>query len=174
MQRGMDTVSQRMIGAAMLNPQAYEAVERDVGANKTALIIVVASAIFAGIGSLTDNGLGGLIGGVAAAIVSWVLYAIAAYLIGTKVFKTSATESTLGECLRTLGFAQVPAFFLILSGIPLLGALIGIIVFIWILATTVVALRQALDFSSTGRAIITAVVSWIVYIIPYAILVALI
>lgn len=173
MQRGMDTVSQRMIGAAMLNPAAYEAVERDVKANKTALFIVIGTAIFAGIGGLTSDGLGGLIGGVIAAIVSWVLYAIAAYLIGTKIFKTSATESTLGECLRTLGFAQTPSFFRILSGIPILGWIITIIVDIWVLVATVIALRQALDFTSTGRAIITAVVAWIAYIIPYAILIAL-
>ncbi|HEX7102549.1 MAG TPA: YIP1 family protein [Nitrolancea sp.] len=173
MQRGMDTVSQRMIGAAMLNLDAYEAVERDVRANKTALFIVIGTAIFTGIGGLTSDGLRGLFAGVIAAIVSWILYAIAAYLIGTKIFKTSATQSTLGECLRTLGFAQTPSFFRILSGIPILGALISIIVDIWVLVTTVIALRQALDFS-TGRAIGTAVVAWIVYIIPYIILVAII
>jgi hypothetical protein len=169
----MDTVSQRMIGAAMLNPDAYEAVERDVRANKTALFIVIGTAIFAGIGGLTSDGLGGLIGGVIAAIISWVLYAIAAYLIGTKVFKTRSTESTLGECLRTLGFAQTPSFFRILSGIPILGWIITIIVDIWVFVATIIALRQALDFTSTGRAVITAIVAWIVYIIPYLILVAL-
>lgn len=173
MHRRMDSVSQRMIGAAMLNPDAYEAVERDVEANKTALFIVIGTAIFAGIGGLTSNGLGGLIGGVIAAIVSWVLYAIAAYIIGTRIFKTSATQSTLGECLRTLGFAQTPSFFRILSGIPILGWIITVIVDIWVLIATIIALRQALDFT-TGRAIGTAIVAWIVYIIPYLILIAII
>jgi len=173
MQRGMNTDVQRMIGAAMLNPEAYEAVERDVSANKTALFIVIGTAIFAGLGGLTTDGLGGLIGGVIAATVSWVLYAIAAYLIGTRVFATSATQSTLGECLRTLGFAQTLSFFRILSGIPILGWIITVIVDIWVLVATVIALRQALDFS-TGRAIGTAIVAWIVYIIPYIILIAII
>jgi hypothetical protein len=173
MQRGSSSVMQRMVGAAMLNADAYEAVERDVSATKTALIIVVATSIAAGIGGLTDHGLRGLIGGVIAAIVSWVLYAIAAYFIGTRIFKTSETRSTIGELLRTLGFAQVPAFLLILSGIFVLGGLVSIVVFFWILATTVIALRQALDFS-TGRAVGTAIIAWIIYIIPYALLIALI
>ena len=173
MQRGMSSVTQRMIGAAMLNPDAYEAVERDTNATSTAFLIVLATAIAAGIGSLTTNGLSGLIGGIIASLISWVLYAVAAYYIGTLIFKTPETRATLGELLRTLGFAQVPSFFLILSGIFILGAIVSIIVFFWILATTVVALRQALDFT-TGRAIGTAIIAWIIYIIPYAILVALI
>ncbi len=173
MHRRMDSVSQRMIGAAMLNPDAYEAVERDVKANKTALFIVIGTAIFAGIGGLTSDGLGGLIGGVIAAIISWVLYAIAAYVVGTKIFETRATQSTLGECLRTLGFAQTPSFFRILSGIPILGWIIAIVVDIWVFIATVIALRQALDFTSTGRAVVTAIVAWIAYIIPYIILAAI-
>jgi hypothetical protein len=169
----MDSVSQRMIGAAMLNPDAYEAVERDVKANKTALFIVIGTAIFAGIGGLTSDGLGGLIGGVIAAIISWVLYAIAAYVVGTKIFETRATQSTLGECLRTLGFAQTPSFFRILSGIPILGWIVTVIVDIWVFIATVIALRQALDFTSTGRAVVTAIVAWVAYIIPYIILAAI-
>jgi len=169
----MDSVADRIIGAAMLNPDAYEAVERDTNATVTAFLIVVLAAIATGIGGLTDNGLNGLIGGIIAALISWVLYAVASYYIGTLIFKTSETRATLGELLRTLGFAQVPSFFLILSGIVILGWIVSIIVFFWILATTIVALRQALDFT-TGRAIGTAIVAWIIYIIPYAILVAII
>ena len=172
MQRGTTTVLDRMIGAAALNPDAYEAVERDEGATGTALLIVVATSIAAGIGALTDSGLSGLFAGIIVALISWVVYAAVAYIIGTRIFATPETRATLGELLRTLGFAQVPRFFLVLSGIPVLGLLVGVVVFFWVLATTIVALRQALDFT-TGRAIGTAVVSWLLYIIPYLLVVAL-
>jgi hypothetical protein len=75
----------------------------------------------------------------------------------------------LGEVLRTLGFAQSPRILLILAFIPVLGWAIVVAVFFWVLATTVVALRQALELT-TGTAIGTAVVAWIVYIIPYGII----
>jgi hypothetical protein len=173
MQRGTNSVMDRMIGAALLKPDAYEAVERDTNATSTALLIVVGTAIAAGIGDLTHHGLRGLISGVIAGLISWVLYALAAYFIGSTIFKTSQTATTLGELLRTLGFAQVPAFLLILSGIFLLGAIVSVVVFFWVLATTIVALRQALDFTTTGRAIGTAIVAWLFYIIPYLILLAI-
>ncbi len=173
MQRGTNTVWDRMVGAALLDPAAYEAVERDTDSTVTALLIVVAAAVATGIGAFTATGISGLYRSIIADLVSWVLYATFAYFIGTRFFKTDETRATVGELLRTLGFAQVPSFFLILSGILFVGGFISIIVFFWILATTVVALRQALELT-TGRAIGTAIVSWLLYVIPFLIIVALI
>lgn len=154
------SLSNRIIGAARLDPATYEAVERDEAATSQALLIVVLAAIASGIGSLTE-GVFFLVYNVIAAIVGWAVYAGVAYLIGTRLFKTEQTRSTWGELLRTLGFAQAPGILLILAWIPLLGWLVVFVVAIWLLATTVVAIRQALDFT-TGRAIGTAVVAWLV------------
>lgn len=173
MQRGTTTVWERMVGAALLDANAYEAVEHDVNATSSALLIVVFAALASGIGALTSNGLRSLAVTVAADLISWVLYATVAYFIGTVIFKTDETRATLGELLRTLGYAQTPALLLVFSGIFILGSFVSIVVFFWILATTVVALRQALDFT-TGRAIGTAVVSWLLFIVPFTIIVALI
>lgn len=159
----------RMIGAALLNVHTYEEVERDVNATSQALIVVLLSSLAAGIALLPDDGIGGLIGGIVAAIISWILYAAVAYFVGKNLFGTSSTRATFGEVLRTLGFAQSPGVLRILAGIPVLGWLVSLIVWLWLLATTIVALRQSLDFT-TGRAIGTAVVSWIVYFIPNAII----
>ena len=172
MQRGMNSVWQRMIGAALLNPNAYEEVERDVNANGSALMVVIFAALAAGIGSLISNGVRGLVATVIAALISWVLYATVAYFIGTTIFKTRQTRATVGELLRTLGYAQTPSLLLIFSGIFFVGGAIAIIVFFWMLATTVVALRQALDFT-TGRAIGTAIVSWLIFIVPFLLIVSL-
>jgi hypothetical protein len=173
MQQSMTTVWQRMIGAAKLDPNAYEAVERDVNANSSALMIVILAALASGIGALTSNGFRALIVAVIADLISWVLYAAVAYVIGTRIFQTAETRATLGELLRTLGYAQTPNLLLIFAGIPVFGVIVSVVVFFWFLATTVVALRQALDFT-TGRAIGTAVVSWFLFIIPYLVIVALI
>lgn len=150
----------RMIGAARLDPNAYEEVERDEDATAAAAAIVVLTALAAGIGAL-DGGIDALIAVVIAGLFGWVVYAVAVYFIGTRVFAGTETSSTVGELLRTLGFAQTPRFLLILAFIPVLGILLSIAVFIWVLLTTVVAIRQALDFS-TGRAIATAIVAVLV------------
>jgi hypothetical protein len=162
-----------MIGAARLDVATYESVERDVSANGSALLVVVLTAIAAGIGSLLEGGLTGLVGGVIVGVLGWILYAGIAYFVGTTLLKGPNTRSTLGEVLRTLGFAQSPRILLALSGIPVLGWLISFVVFLWVIATTVVALRQALDVT-TGRAIGTAIIALVPFVVLYGVLLAII
>ncbi len=153
----------RMIRAARLESQAYEEVEHDRSATSQALLVVVLGAIAAGIGALS-GGIGGLIVGVILALVGWAVYAFVAYWVGTHFFKGPQTEATWGQLLRTLGFASSPRVLLVLGIIPVVGLFIWIAVFFWTLATTVIAIRQALDFD-TGRAIATAVVSWLAFLV---------
>jgi hypothetical protein len=94
---------------------------------------------------------------VLVAVLGWLLWSGIAYLIGDKVFGGTATW---GELLRTIGFAQSPGVLLILGIIPVLGGLVSMVVGIWMLVAGIVAIRQALDFS-TGRAILTALLGWI-------------
>jgi hypothetical protein len=90
------------------------------------------------------------------------------YFIGTRVFKGPQTEATYGQLLRCIGFSDSPLVLSILSFIPLLGGLIGFVAWIWALVAMVIAVRQALDFS-TGRAIATCIVGFIVLIVISAI-----
>lgn len=161
---------ERMIGAALLNPATYEEVEADQDATVQALLIVVLAAIASGIGSV-QRGIAALIAGVIIGIIGWVLYSAAAYWVGTAIFRGPETRATVGQVLRALGFANTPRLLLVLGFIPVLGPLIALVVFIWTLVTTVVAIRQALDFD-TGRAIGTAIVAVLLLIIPYLVVAA--
>lgn len=158
------SVVERAIGAARLDPRAYEDVERDEAATGTALAIVVLSAIASGIGNLGNDGVIGLVGGVVFGVIGFLLYAGIAYLVGAKLFATAETSATWGQLIRTLGFAQAPGILYVLGILPAVGGLIRFIVGVWILVATIVAIRQACDFS-TGRAVLTAVVAWIIYLI---------
>jgi len=164
---GQASMIDRMIRAARLEPQVYEEVEHDQSATRQAMLVVVLGAIAAGIGALS-GGVIGLIVGIVAGLISWAVYAFIAYWVGTNFFKGPHTEATWGELLRTLGFASSPRVLLVLGIIPVVGLLIGLVVFIWMLITTVIAIRQALDFD-TGRAIATAVVSWLALFVVYVI-----
>ncbi len=86
------------------------------------------------------------------------------FLIGTKVLPEPQTRSDMGELLRTIGFASSPGLLLVLGVIPLLGPLISFGVSIWMLAAMVVAVRQALDFKSTGRAVGVCLLGWLAYV----------
>lgn len=166
----MDTMTRRsmiarMKGAARLDAQTYEEVEADSSATGQAAGVVVLVAVAQGIGAA---GLGGpgLIGGALAALVGWLLWAGITYLIGDKLLGGTATW---GELLRTIGFAQTPGLLMILAIVPMVGGVVALVVSIWVLIAGVIAIRQALDFS-TGKAVVTAILGWLVIAIPRAIL----
>jgi hypothetical protein len=166
------TLIARAIRAARLDAELYEEVEHDRGATRQAAVVVVGTALLAGLGSVTGVGIAGLLFVTVASLVGWAVYAWLAYFIGTRLFADTATSADWGELARTLGFAHAPRALLITGVVPVLGAIVGLIVAFWVLATTIVAIRAALDFS-TGRAIGTAVVAWIGEIIILGIAFAL-
>jgi hypothetical protein len=150
-----------MKGAALLDVSVYEEVEADQTATTQAAIVVAIVAVAQAIGAAGEGGRG-IIGGLLAAVVGWLLWAGITYLIGDKVLGGTATW---GELLRTIGFAQSPGVFYLLAIIPILGGLVRIAVSIWVLVAGIVAIRQALDFS-TGKAVLTAVLGWLAVAIP--------
>lgn len=147
----------RMKGAAMLDIDTYEEVERDESLTTQAAMVVLMAAVARGIGGF-NAGENGIIVGAVAALFSWLVWAGITYLIGDKLLKGTATW---GELLRTLGYAQAPAVLFVFGFFPVFGGIIGAIVGIWLLVTGIVAIRQALDFS-TGMAILTAFLGWLV------------
>lgn len=160
----------RMIRAAKLDPSLYEEVEADETATNQALMVVLISSACSGIGSAIDSALSGqghigfglgLIGGLLSSLIAWFLWSFITYFIGTKVFGGVATYN---ELLRTIGFSNSPGVLSVLSFIPVLGGLISFAVWIWKLASMVIAVRQSLDFT-TGKAILTCVVGWIVIMV---------
>jgi hypothetical protein len=159
------SIVDRMRGAAMLDVATYEEVEHDLSATGQAATVVALVAVCSAIGSI-GGGIAAIIGGLVSALLGWLIWAGVTYFVGTKLFGGTATW---GELLRTLGFAQSPGVLMILGIIPVLGGLVRFAVAIWMLAAGIVAIRQALDVS-TGKAVLTAIVSWIAALIPFAIL----
>ena len=155
----------RMRGAAALDVATYEEVENDLTATGQAATVVAIAAVAAAIGA-SRQGSGGVIATLLASLLGWALWAGVTYVVGTKLMDGTATW---GELLRTLGFAQSPRILLVLGIIPVLGRLVVLVVGIWTLVTGVVAIRQALDIT-TGKAIVTAVVSLIAILVVTAVL----
>lgn len=159
----------RMIRASQLNGDLYEEVERDVNATGQAATVVAIVAVATGIARIGDDGIFGFIFGVLAGLIGWVVWAAVTYWVGKTIFKAEATRVTLGEMLRTLGFAHSPGVLNVLGFIPVIGWIVLIVVSIWRLILGVIAIRAAMDFS-TGRAIGTALVGWLITVIVSAVL----
>ena len=162
----------RMVRAARLQPALYEEVEADSHAIGQALLVVVLVSAATGIGTGLDAVIAvgaerfiyGLMYGVAAAIVGWLLWALFAYIIGVSILKGPKTSSTWGELLRTMGFASTPGLLRVFAFVPTIGGIIVLCGSVWRLVATIIAVRQALDFS-TWRAVLTTIIGWVVYML---------
>ncbi len=149
-----------MIRAARLDQSLYEEVEHDRDATRQAALVVAGTSVAAGVGGGFALGVGGLIFITIASIIGWALYAWLTYFIGTRWLAGPDTEADWGQMARALGFANSPRALLIFGVVPALAGLLAVIVGIWVLVATVIAIREALDFS-TGRAIGTAIIGWL-------------
>ena len=98
------------------------------------------------------------------ALIGWFIWSYITYFIGTRLFKGPKTKATYGELLRCIGFSNSPGTLRILSFIPIVGVIIAFVAGLWSLVAMVIAVRQALDFS-TGRAIATCIVGFIVLLV---------
>ncbi|UCG85890.1 MAG: YIP1 family protein [Gemmatimonadota bacterium] len=164
----MASFTERIVGAASLNPRTYEEVEADKTSIGQAMTVVVLASIAAGLG--TGEGILAAIAGALMALVAWFIWAFVTYVIGTKMLPEPQTEADIGQLLRTTGFAASPGLLRILTIIPGLGWLIGFVVSLWMLAAMVVAVRQALDYKSTMRAVGVCLVGWLLLVLVTAVL----
>ena len=165
----------RMLRASMLDAHVYEEVESDSNAIVQAVLIVVVVAVARGVATLsvTDNILG-IAFGIIAGLLSWAVWAFITYMVGTKLLKTGDTESSWGELARVTGFAQSPGILFLIAVVPVVGTWILPVVSLWQLAAMVVGIRQALDYTSTFRAIGVVLIGFVAVIplqlILYAVL----
>jgi hypothetical protein len=158
----MTSFIQRVIGAAKLDVHIYEEVEADTTAMPQAMGVVALSSAAAGIGAIGQESNLGLFGGLLAALLGWALWAGLTYFIGTRILPTSQTHADWGELLRTTGFAAAPGVLRILGIVPGLTGIVFFAAVVWMLAAFVVAVRQALDYTSTGRAVGVCLIGWLV------------
>jgi hypothetical protein len=167
----MNVLVARMVRAAKLDGTLYEEVEGDRGSRMQALGVVIISSIAFGLG--TGAGLGGLVTGTIAAVLGWYLWAFITYIVGTRLLPEPTTRADHGELLRTMGFANAPGVISVLGMIPGLRGIVIAVAQVWMLVAAIVAIRAALDYQSTWRAIAVVVIGWIVRLVLIILIVTL-
>lgn len=158
----MASFQDRVIGAMRLQATTFEEVEHDATATSQAAMIVAAVGVAGAIASIRYMGVIGLISMVVFQLIGWVVGSFVVLIVGTKIFPGKNTQADLGQMLRTMGFAQSVGLFNVLGIIPFIGWLIRLVVAIWALVAMVIAVRQALDYEDTMKAVIVCVVAWVI------------
>ena len=164
----------RMIRAAKLDINLYEEVEADKTALGQSMLVVILSSIAAGIGMITQGGMLGVLTGTVTALIGWLIWSYLTYIIGIKILPTPDTKADYGELLRTIGFSSSPGIIRILGIIPGLATIVFIVAGIWMLVAMIIAVRQALDYKSTFRAVGVCVIGWIIQALVLGLFFALI
>ena len=151
----------RIIRASKLDVNLYEEVEADKSATFQAAGVVILSSIAAGVGALSLGSSNFLIAPLLS-LVSWFAWAYLVYIIGVKIFPETTTEADHGQLLRTIGFSSAPGLIRVFGIIPNLTSIVFIASSIWMLVAMVIAVRQALDYKSTWRAVGVVVTAFLI------------
>jgi len=151
----------RIIRACKLDVSLYEEVEADQSATLQAALVVVLSSIAAGIGAIS-LGASNFLMAPLLSLLSWYIWAYLIYFIGAKIFPESGTQADHGQLLRTIGFSSAPGLIRIFGFTPELMSVVFIGSGIWMMVAMVIAVRQALDYESTWRAIGVVIIGFLV------------
>lgn len=182
----------RMIRAARLERTLYTEVSADVPASRQAVFVVVATAVASAIayflsrlfpplgifgasvaGSdigtfsgdvVTDGLVVGLLVSPILSIIGWLAWSAVAWFVGTRMISTTARDVGFMQVARAMGFAQAPGVMAIITFIPVLGFIIQIGIWLWLLATSFFATRESMRLTD-GQALVTMIVGFIAFVI---------
>lgn len=162
----------RLIGAMALDPITYEEVEADRGATGQALLVVLLSSLAAGVGArgFGSGSLASIVFISALALIGWAAWALLIFEIGGRLMPEAQTRVDVGELLRTTGFAAAPGMLRVFGVVPGASTAAFAVTAVWMLAAMVVGVRQALDYTSTARAIAVCGLGWALAIAIAAVL----
>ena len=166
----MASLTERMLGAAKLDPATYEEVESDATATPQAMLVVVLANLAAGIGVARELGFGGLVVATLISLVGWLVWAFVAYFVGTRLLPGARTQADIGQLLRTIGFSATPGLIRVLGIVPGFDWLVSLVAALWMVAAMVVAVRQALDYDTTGRAVAVCAIGFAINVVVLIVL----
>lgn len=163
----MADLTGRMIGAMQADVKTFTEIEADQSAMGQAITVIVIAGVAALIGNFFRSGLATGVIGLVGSLLGYALFAFLVFIIGTKLMPEPTTKADFSETFRVVGFAASPGVFNVLAIVPYLGPFISLLVGLWSLVIAVVAVREVLDYSNTGRAIIVCLIAVVIYMIVW-------
>jgi len=146
----------RLEGAALLDGAMYESIEADRSVTRQAVLTVLLSSLATGIGAAAKVGWHPalVLATSGVALVTWLAWAVLMFNIGTRVLPEALTHTDLRELLRTTGFAAAPGMLQVFALVaPAVATPIFVATTLWMILAMITAVKHALDYESTARAI---------------------
>ncbi|MFC1890436.1 YIP1 family protein [Thermodesulfobacteriota bacterium] len=168
-------LKEKMIRAARLEPGLYQEVGQDDGANQEAFAVVALAGVAQGISLakadlfVEAGALKGFAIGVFGGITSWFFWALIIYFIGVRLLNH---RSDMNALLRCLGFAAAPGVLKVFAMIPGIAIPLQLGIAVWMLATFIVAVRQALGVD-TRRAVLVSSLGFLLYLMVFLLLMSI-
>jgi len=163
----------RMIRAARLDGSLYDEIKTDRRAPVQAALIVILSALAAGIGVVVQTGVGDFFLKTLQALLEWYICAFFTCVAGMRMFQEPQTRTDVGGAVRMISFASAPGMIRLLAIIPGVGGYVLGAASVWMLGATVVAVKKTLDYTTTGRAVGVSVIGWVAQWLVMGILLSL-
>ena len=161
----MATLGERMIGAAQASVKTFQEIEADPTALGQAVTVIVLAGVASLIGNIFRVGVVGGLLHLCVTIIGYAIWSVLVVLIGVKLMPEPTTKADFAEAFRVIGFTASPGVLNVLAIVPYLGPLISFVISIWMLVIGVIAVREVLDYSNTGRAIIVCLIAFVVWMI---------
>src|SRR3954470_15388765 len=158
----MASFGERVVGAMRADVKTFEEIEQDTTAMGQAVGVIVLSGVAALVGNIFRNHFGVALALLLMQIISAGVWSVIVTLVGTKLMPEPTTKADFAETFRVVGFCAAPGLFNVLAIIPFLGPLISFVIMLWSLVVMVIGVRQVLDYTSTGRAIIVCLIGMVI------------
>jgi hypothetical protein len=155
----MASLGERMVGVMKADVKTFQEIEADPNAMSQAVTVIVIAGVAALIGNVFRVGVSGGILRLLLSLISYALWSLLIVIIGTKLMPEPTTKADFNEAFRVIGFTAAPGVFNVAAIVPFLGPLISLVIGIWTLVIGVIAVREVLDYSNTGRAIIVCLIA---------------
>jgi len=166
----MASLIERMTGAMKADVKTFQEIEADPNALGQAVTVIVIASVASLIGNMFRNGLGHGVLMLLINLIAYALWSLLVVLIGTKVMPEPTTKADFNEGFRVIGFTASPGVFNVLAIVPFLGPLISFVIWIWMVVIGVIAVREVLDYSNTGRAVIVCIIAALICIVVNAVI----
>jgi hypothetical protein len=161
------TFGDRIVGAMKLDPNTFEDIERDPTAMGQAVGVIALAAVSLGVGNIWYGGITGILFSICTSLIGYAFWAVAVWLVGTKLMPDPATKADFPEAFRVIAFAAAPGVLGAITIIPLLGWLLMVLIWLWSIAAMVVAVKAVLDYTDTFKAVIVVVIGFVAYLVVW-------
>jgi Yip1 domain len=166
----MASLPERMIGAMKADVKTFQEIEADQNALGQAVTVIVIAGVASLIGNIFRQGVMFGVVSLVLTLIAYAVWSVMVVLVGTKLMPEPTTKADFAEGFRVIGFTASPGVFNVLAIIPFLGPLLSFLIGIWMLILGVIAAREVLDYSNTGRALIVCLIAFAVTTAVYVIL----